>query len=146
MRKTYLLLNIRNLALWELVLIQRHLGHFQKPQKPKFTRQEEQQTLALFPGPGCTADSVDIITRVIWWVELDDPVDFWDIEPTGRDVGTEQNAGWGVDVFEKGIGPLLLFLLALARQLFSFELGVGLCGHSDEMVGLTCRSNTGTSI
>jgi hypothetical protein len=56
---------------------------------------------------------VDIVARVVWGVELDDPVDFGNVEPTRGDVGTEEDARGGVDVFKECIGTLLLLLLAL---------------------------------
>jgi hypothetical protein len=56
---------------------------------------------------------VDVVSGVVRRVELDDPVDFGDVEPSGGDVCAEKGSGGGVAEFEEGGGSLLLFLLAL---------------------------------
>lgn len=56
---------------------------------------------------------MNVITRIIGRVELDDPVDLGDIKSTGGDIGTEEVAGRSVTELEEGIGSLLLLLLAL---------------------------------
>ena len=56
---------------------------------------------------------MDVFAGVVRGVELDDPVDRGDVETAGRDVGAAEDALGGVAEFEKGVGALLLLLLAL---------------------------------
>lgn len=59
---------------------------------------------------------MDVITRIIRWVELNDPVYRWDIETSGGDVCAQEDTGRGVDEFKEGVGALLLLLLALSNR------------------------------
>lgn len=74
---------------------------------------------------------MDVVSRIVGRVELDDPIDGGNVEagrgsatrylnevlksdvPPRCDVGTEQRAMRSVAELEKGVGPLLLLLLAL---------------------------------
>lgn len=56
---------------------------------------------------------MDVISRIIRWVELDNPVDFWNIETSGGDVCTQQDTGWGVAEFKECVCSFLLFLFTL---------------------------------
>lgn len=56
---------------------------------------------------------MDVIPRIIWRVELHDPIDFGDIQASCCDVGAEQDAGFGVAEFEERVGSFLLLLLSL---------------------------------
>lgn len=44
---------------------------------------------------------------------MDDPVDFRDVETSGRDVGTEENTGRSIAKLEESVGTFLLLLLPL---------------------------------
>jgi hypothetical protein len=106
-------LDIRDLLLRELILVQRHFGDLEEPKEPKLRRQEEQQTLARLACSGGSTDSVDVVTRVIRRVKLDDPVDLGDIETSRCDVCAKKDTGRGVAEFEEGVGSFLLLLLSL---------------------------------
>ena len=56
---------------------------------------------------------MDVVTRIIWRVVLDDPVHAWNIEATSSDVSAKQDSRLGIAELEEGICTLLLFLLAL---------------------------------
>lgn len=56
---------------------------------------------------------MNVFTRVVWRVELDDPVDLRDVETAGGNVGAAEDAVVGVAEFEKGVGSFLLLLFAL---------------------------------
>ena len=114
-------LHICNLLLRELVLVKRHLGHLQEPQKAKLARQEEEQALARLAGTSRSANAVDVVTRVIWRVKLDDPVDFRNVETASRHICAEQDASRGIAEFEECVGALLLLLLSLDFQLNTVE-------------------------
>lgn len=49
----------------------------------------------------CTAgrapDAVDVVARVVRGVELDYPVDGWDVEATGCDICADEDAGGSVN-------------------------------------------------
>lgn len=51
--------------------------------------------------------------RVIWWVILDDPVHLRDIESSGSNISTKQDARVCITELEKCGGSLCLLLLAL---------------------------------
>ena len=68
-------LHVDDLGCWELELDDRHTGFFQVFQEPDFRGLQEHQAASLaFFATRCTADSVDVVSGVIWGVELDDPV------------------------------------------------------------------------
>ena len=56
---------------------------------------------------------MNVVSRIIRRVELNDPIDFGNIESTSGDVGAEEDSGRGVTEFEESVGSLLLLLLAL---------------------------------
>ena len=56
---------------------------------------------------------MDIIPRVIRWVELYDPVNTRNVESSGSDVCAQEDACLSVDKLEEGIRSFLLLLLAL---------------------------------
>lgn len=51
--------------------------------------------------------------RVVWWVILDNPVHLRDIESSGSNISTEQDARVGITELEKCGGPLCLLLFTL---------------------------------
>jgi len=56
---------------------------------------------------------MDVVSRIIRRIELDDPVYFGDVETSSGDVGAEEGSGWSVAEFEEGGGSFLLFLFSL---------------------------------
>jgi hypothetical protein len=70
---------------------------------------------------------VNIVTRVIRGIELDNPVDGGDIETTGSNVGTDQSTLASIAEFEEGVGPLLLLLLAVQFQNGEVDIVQKLC-------------------
>lgn len=80
---SHLTLDVRNLVVREAILVERHLGRLEEAQKPKLGRQKEEQALAGLTGARCPTDAVDVVARVVGRVELDDPVDFGDVESAG---------------------------------------------------------------
>ncbi|KAH3686753.1 hypothetical protein WICPIJ_002275 [Wickerhamomyces pijperi] len=110
-------LNIGDLISWEIVLVQWNLGGFQVSQEPQLGRSQEHQGLTLGLGTsGGTTDSVDVVSWIIRRIELDDPVNRWDIQPSGGNVGTDQDPGLGVTELEERVGTLLLLLLPVKIQ------------------------------
>lgn len=56
---------------------------------------------------------MDVVSRVIWGVELDDPIYAGNIETTRGDICTEEDTGLCVTELKEGICAFLLFLFAL---------------------------------
>lgn len=56
---------------------------------------------------------MDVVTRVIWRVVLNDPVDARDVQAPRRDISTEKGTSFSVTEFEEGSRAFLLFLFAL---------------------------------
>ena len=110
---THLTLHIRNLVKRERILIKRNFRDLQESQETQFTRQEEQQTPSGLPSSRRSSNSVNVISRVVRRVELNDPVDLGNIESSSGDVGTEEDPSRRVTEFEEGVGSLLLLLLSL---------------------------------
>ena len=110
---THLTLDVRNLLIRELVLVQRHLGDLQEPEESQLAREQEQQTLSVLAGTRRTTDAVNVVARIIRGVELDDPVDFGDVEAPRGNVCAEQDPGRRVAELEERVGSLLLLLLAV---------------------------------
>lgn len=57
-----------------------------------------------------------VVSWVVWGVVLDNPIYTRDIQPTSRNIGTEQDAGSCIDELEEGVGTFLLFLFALYHR------------------------------
>lgn len=112
-KETHLSLHIRNPIHREAVLVERHLRDLQEPEEAQLAREEEQQTLPDLPSPGGSPDSVDVVSRIIRRIELDDPVDLGDVESSSGDVRAEEGSSGSVAELEEGRGSLLLFLLSL---------------------------------
>jgi hypothetical protein len=73
-------LDVDNLRAGELKLNHGHTRLLEVLQEANLRRLQEHQTAALAVGTtGGSADAVDVVTRVIWGVELDDPVDSGDL-------------------------------------------------------------------
>jgi large-conductance mechanosensitive channel len=106
-------LDVGDLVRRETILVQRDLRHLQKLEEPQLARQQEKQAPPRFPSSCGSAHAVDVVARVVWGVELDDPVDFGDVETTGGDVCAEERALVSVAEFEERVCPFLLLLLAL---------------------------------
>lgn len=106
-------MNIDDLVGREFKLGNRHSSLLQVAQERSLTGLEEHQTSALGVGTRRTADTVDVVTRVIRRVELDDPVNSRDVKTTSCNVSTEQGALLGVGEFEEGVCSLLLLLFAM---------------------------------
>lgn len=68
-------LDVDDLVRGEVELDDRNTGFLEVLQEADFRRLEEHQTasLALFASSG-TTDSVDVVSGVIWGVELDNPI------------------------------------------------------------------------
>ena len=68
-------LNIDNLLSREVKLHDGYPSLLQMLQEPYFRGLQEHQTAALsVRSTGCTTNTVNVVTRVIWGVELDNPV------------------------------------------------------------------------
>lgn len=56
---------------------------------------------------------MDVISRIVWWVELDDPVNGGNVETSSSDVCAEQDALVGIGELKESLRPLGLFLVSL---------------------------------
>ena len=112
-RETHLSLHVCNLVQRESILVERNFCNLQEPQEAQLAWQQEQKTLSALSSSCGTTDSVNVVSRVIRRVELDDPVDLGDIETSCRNVRTQQNTLFGIAELKEGICTLLLLLLAL---------------------------------
>jgi len=82
-----LVLYVRQLGGGELVFIRSHLLLTEVPQESHFALQNENEGFtATFGSYSGSADSVNIIFRIIWRVKLDDPVNFREVEATLSDI------------------------------------------------------------
>jgi len=50
---------------------------------------------------------------IIWWIILDNPVNFWNIETTSGNIGAEQDCFLGIAEMEECLCSFILLLLAL---------------------------------
>jgi len=109
-----LLIDVGQLFDGELVLIRANLLLAQEAQEAKLMLEEEGQcTTATFRATTSSADSVDIIVRIIGRVKLDNPVNLGEIKTTLSDVRAEEDARLGLTEFEIGRCALLLFLFSM---------------------------------
>lgn len=53
---------------------------------------------------------------IIWRIELNNPVDCWDVQTTSSHVCAQKNAGFGITELEECGGAFRLLLLALQRK------------------------------
>lgn len=107
-------LHVEDLILGEIVLDDGDLGSLEMGQETKLAglQEEERPTLGVV-ATGCTADTVNVVARIIRRVELDDPVNSGDIETTSSNVRADQGTLCGVAELKEGVGALLLLLLAV---------------------------------
>jgi hypothetical protein len=56
-------------------------------------KQEEKSSATTFLATAGSADSVNVVIRIIGRVVLDNPVDFGEVKSTLRNICTKQNAG-----------------------------------------------------
>ena len=56
---------------------------------------------------------MNVISRIVRRIELNDPVDLGDIKTSSGDVRAEEDTGWRVAELEEGVGTFLLLLLSL---------------------------------
>ena len=110
---THLGLHIRNLLRGEAELIERHLRFLQVAEEAQFTWEEEHETFAGIACTSSTPNPVDIISRIVWWVVLNDPVDSGNIKSSRCDVCAEEDSGLGVAEFQECGSTLLLLLVSL---------------------------------
>jgi hypothetical protein len=110
-------LHVDNLGGWELEFNNRHASLLQVLQEADLGRLEEHQTATLAVGTtGGTSDTVNIVTRIIRGIELDDPVDRGDIQTTSSNIGTDQGTLLGIAKLEESVGALLLLLLSVKLE------------------------------
>ena len=83
-------------------------------QEANLTWLQENQALALAMCTSCRAtNSVDVIPRIIRWINLQDPVYSRDIQPSSGNIGTDESALSRIAEFEEGVCAFLLLLLAV---------------------------------
>ena len=86
-------------------------------QESDFTWLQEDQTLAFAMRSSCrTAHTMDVVPRVIWWVNLQDPIHRRNIETSCCDIRADECAMCRIAEFKEGICSLLLLLLAVERE------------------------------
>ena len=118
----------------EVVLDERDARVGQVLDEADFAGVQDEEGFALAVGAtGCTADTVDVVAGLIWGIELDDPVNSWDlavvsmrtqhicidityIESTRSDISANKHTLSRIDETEEVRRPLLLLLLAVQRQ------------------------------
>ena len=54
-----------------------------------------------------------IFLWIIWWIELDNPINSGYVEPSGCDVGAKEDPGGSGAELEEGCGALVLLLIAV---------------------------------
>ena len=115
-------LNIGNLLLREAVLIERDLCRFQESQETKLSREEEEQRLASLARSSCSTDSVDVVSWVIWWIKLDDPVYCRNIQTSRSNVCTQENTSRSVAEFKESVCTFLLLLLSVQIKYWDVDV------------------------
>jgi len=109
-----LLLDIGQFALWELILNHRNLALLQVPEEPELSFEEEEESLSFGLGAsGSSPDSMDVILRIIGWVELDNPVDVGEVESSLSNICAEEGTSLSLAELVVSGGSLLLLLLAV---------------------------------
>lgn len=85
-----LLLNVCQLALRELILIWPNFLLLQVAEEAKFVLENEEQCAARPIGTTCRpTNTMNVIIWVIWWIELDNPVNVREIESPLRYIRAE---------------------------------------------------------
>jgi len=64
--------------------------------------QEQQRLAATFGATPCSADSMNVIIGIIWWVKLNYPVNFGKVKATLGDICAQQNTCLCLAKFEVG--------------------------------------------
>jgi hypothetical protein len=59
---------------------------------------------------------VNIISWIIWRIDLQNPIHSWDIETTSRNICANQGSRFSVAEFEECVCALLLFLFSMKRE------------------------------
>lgn len=76
-------------------------------------KQEEKGSATTFLATAGSADSVNVVIRIIGRVVLDNPVDFGEVKSTLRNICTEQNAGLRLAELQVSACAFLLLLLTV---------------------------------
>jgi hypothetical protein len=111
---TYLSLNVSDLALRELVLVERHFVLSQILQETELRGQQEQQGTTLAANTtGSTTYAVNVLARVIWGIVLNDPIHCGDVQASCCYIRAQQNSSFSIAELEEGFCSFLLLLFAL---------------------------------
>ena len=62
---------------------------------------------------GCPADPMDIVIRVVGWIELNNPIDVWKVEASLCNIGTQECTALRLTKLKIRRCSLLLFLLSM---------------------------------
>lgn len=74
-------LNGGNLLLWKVVFGDGDVGFLEVTEETDFVGLEEEEGLSVtVHTTGGTPDSVDVVSWIIWRIELDNPINFWNLE------------------------------------------------------------------
>ena len=83
-------------------------------QKANLARLQEYQTFALALSTSCSpSHTMNVVSWVIWRIDLQDPVNCRDIETSSGDVCADESALLCIAEFEECVCTLLLLLLAV---------------------------------
>ena len=84
---------------------------------------DEEKSSAFAACSSCSsADSMDVVLGIIWWIELDNPVNIWEVQASLGHVCAQENACLGLGELEIGGGSLLLLLLSM--DVFDWNVNV----------------------
>jgi len=106
--------NLQDLLRWKVKLLELALGCLEITQKSQLLWEEEEQRSSAAGGATRSSPhSVDVVSWVIRGVELHDPVHRWNVQASGSNIGTQEDALLRLTKLEKSGGSLLLFLLSV---------------------------------
>lgn len=75
---------------------------------------QEQESSSLSIGTtGSTADSVNVIFWIIWGVELNDPVNIWEVETSLCNICAQEDTSLSLAELKVGRSTLLLLLFTM---------------------------------
>ena len=96
-------MDVSKFIIGELVLVWTDLGLLQESKEAKLVLVDEEKgsTLATCTSSS-TAYSMDVVFGIIWWVELDDPVNIREIETSLGNISAEKDASLSLGILKIG--------------------------------------------
>ena len=107
-------MDVSKFIIGELILVWTDLRLLQESKEPKLVLVDEEKGSALATSTSSsTANSMDVVLGIIWWVELHDPVNIREIETSLSNIGAKKDTRLSLSKLKISGCSLLLLLFSM---------------------------------